>query len=97
DAVGRDLLARDRQRRRERALVRHGHGTAPGVARGAADRWRGGVRLRRRRTVANAARGAVVSRRRFSVLVVDDHEVVQWGFRLLLGQQPWVERCLTAR
>ena len=37
------------------------------------------------------------SKRRFSVLVVDDHEVVQWGFRLLLGQQPWVERCLTAR
>jgi DNA-binding NarL/FixJ family response regulator len=38
-----------------------------------------------------------VSKRRFSVIVVDDHEVVQWGFRLLLGQQPWVERCLTAR
>ena len=31
------------------------------------------------------------------VLVVDDHDVVQWGFRLLLGQQPWVERCLAAR
>lgn len=31
------------------------------------------------------------------VLVVDDHDVVQWGFRLLLTQQPWVERCLTAR
>lgn len=30
------------------------------------------------------------------VLVVDDHEVVQWGLRLLLTQQPWVERCLTA-
>ena len=38
-----------------------------------------------------------MSKRRFSVIVVDDHEVVQWGFRLLLGQQPWVERCLTAR
>ena len=38
-----------------------------------------------------------MSRRRLSVLVVDDHEVVQWGFRLLLTQQPWVERCLTAR
>jgi DNA-binding NarL/FixJ family response regulator len=38
-----------------------------------------------------------VSRKRLSVLVVDDHEVVQWGFRLLLTQQPWVERCLTAR
>jgi DNA-binding NarL/FixJ family response regulator len=31
------------------------------------------------------------------VLVVDDHEVVQWGFRVLLGEQPWVERCLAAR
>jgi two-component system response regulator DesR len=31
------------------------------------------------------------------VLVVDDHDVVQWGFRVLLGEQPWVERCLAAR
>ena len=38
-----------------------------------------------------------MSRKQLSVLVVDDHEVVQWGFRLLLTQQPWVERCLTAR
>jgi DNA-binding NarL/FixJ family response regulator len=35
--------------------------------------------------------------RSLRVLVVDDHDVVQWGFRLLLTQQPWVERCLTAR
>ncbi len=35
-------------------------------------------------------------RRRIRVLVVDDHDVVQWGFRLLLTEQPWVERCLTA-
>jgi DNA-binding NarL/FixJ family response regulator len=28
-----------------------------------------------------------------TVLVVDDHAVVQWGFKLLLGRQPWVERC----
>ena len=34
--------------------------------------------------------------RRIRVLVVDDHDVVQWGFRLLLTEQPWVERCLTA-
>jgi DNA-binding NarL/FixJ family response regulator len=33
---------------------------------------------------------------RIRVLVVDDHDVVQWGFRLLLTEQPWVERCLTA-
>jgi DNA-binding NarL/FixJ family response regulator len=30
------------------------------------------------------------------VLVVDDHDVVHWGFRLLLERQPWVERCDTA-
>ncbi|MBJ7332787.1 MAG: response regulator transcription factor [Solirubrobacteraceae bacterium] len=35
--------------------------------------------------------------RRLVVLVVDDHDVVHWGFRLMLGQQPWVERCLSAR
>lgn len=29
-------------------------------------------------------------------MVVDDHDVVQWGFRLLLGEQRWVERCLAA-
>lgn len=29
----------------------------------------------------------------FAVLVVDDHEVVHWGFRLLLERQSWVERC----
>jgi DNA-binding NarL/FixJ family response regulator len=43
--------------------------------------------------------GAVVSvdRRRLRVLVVDDHDVVHWGFRMLLGEQSWVERCLSAR
>ena len=35
--------------------------------------------------------------RRLRVLVVDDHDVVYWGFRVLLGEQPWVERCLAAR
>ena len=34
--------------------------------------------------------------RRIRVLVVDDHDVVQWGFRLLLERQRWVERCLAA-
>ena len=33
---------------------------------------------------------------RLRLLAVDDHEVVRWGFRLLLADQPWVERCLTA-
>jgi two-component system response regulator DesR len=31
------------------------------------------------------------------VLVVDDHDVVHWGFRVLLGEQQWVERCTAAR
>ena len=31
------------------------------------------------------------------VLVVDDHDVVHWGFRVLLAEQPWVERCAAAR
>ncbi len=35
--------------------------------------------------------------RRLRVLVVDDHDVVHWGFRVLLGEQPWVARCLAAR
>ena len=34
--------------------------------------------------------------RRLRGLVVDDHDVVHWGFRLLLTEQSWVERCLTA-
>jgi DNA-binding NarL/FixJ family response regulator len=35
--------------------------------------------------------------RKLRVLVVDDHDVVHWGFRVLLVEQPWVERCLAAR
>jgi DNA-binding NarL/FixJ family response regulator len=35
--------------------------------------------------------------RRLRVLVVDDHDVVHWGFRVLLGEQPWVQRCMSAR
>lgn len=34
--------------------------------------------------------------RRLRVLVVDDHAVVQWGFKVLLGRQHWVERCIVA-
>jgi DNA-binding NarL/FixJ family response regulator len=37
------------------------------------------------------------SDRQLGVLVVDDHEVVHWGLRLMLGEQPWVKRCLSAR
>ena len=39
---------------------------------------------------------ATRSPKRLRVLVVDDHDVVHWGFRLMLTQQPWVERCLAA-
>jgi two-component system response regulator DesR len=38
----------------------------------------------------------VSAERSLRVLVVDDHDVVHWGFRLLLTEQPWVERCLAA-
>ena len=38
-----------------------------------------------------------LAQRRLRVLVVDDHDVVHWGFRVLLGEQPWVERCLAAK
>lgn len=33
---------------------------------------------------------------RLRLLAVDDHEVVRWGFRLLMADQSWVERCVTA-
>jgi DNA-binding NarL/FixJ family response regulator len=31
------------------------------------------------------------------ILIVDDHDVVHWGFRLMLSDLPWVERSLPAR
>jgi DNA-binding NarL/FixJ family response regulator len=34
--------------------------------------------------------------RRLRVLVVDDHDIVHWGMRLVLVQQHWVERCVPA-
>jgi two-component system response regulator DesR len=47
---------------------------------------------------AGAGAGAEpASDRKLRVLVVDDHDVVHWGFRVLLGEQPWVDRCLAAR
>jgi two-component system response regulator DesR len=41
--------------------------------------------------------GGPAEQKRLRVLVVDDHDVVHWGFRLMLGQMQWVERCLSAR
>ena len=46
-------------------------------------------------TSAQPAQPAL-STRTLRVLIVDDHEVVQWGFRLMLGSQPWVSRCIGA-
>jgi two-component system response regulator DesR len=40
---------------------------------------------------------AVRSPQRLRVLVVDDHDIVHWGFRLMLSQHQWVERCVGAR
>src|ERR1700760_3129729 len=40
--------------------------------------------------------GSQRSPARLRVLVVDDHDVVHWGFRLMLTQQSWVERCVSA-
>src|SRR3954466_9742544 len=30
------------------------------------------------------------------LLAVDPHELITWGLRTVLTQQPWVERCLQA-
>jgi DNA-binding NarL/FixJ family response regulator len=35
--------------------------------------------------------------RRFAILIVDDHELIHWGFRLKLSRETWVRRCLGAR
>jgi two-component system response regulator DesR len=37
-----------------------------------------------------------VAERPLRVLIVDDHAVVQWGFKVLLGSQRWVDRCVVA-
>ena len=37
-----------------------------------------------------------MAERKLRVLIVDDHAVVQWGFKVLLGRQRWVERCVVA-
>jgi DNA-binding NarL/FixJ family response regulator len=44
-----------------------------------------------------AAGTRTTTERKLRVLVVDDHDVVHWGFRVLLGEQPWVQRCMSAR
>lgn len=43
-----------------------------------------------------AEREPNTAERPLRVLIVDDHAVVQWGFKVLLGRQRWVERCVVA-
>jgi DNA-binding NarL/FixJ family response regulator len=48
--------------------------------------------------VADSARERLAERGRghVRVLVLDDEDLVHWGFRLLLSSEPWAERCLPA-
>ena len=84
------------------AHARHRHGPAARGGRGAPARRARGVRPRGRGGLARAARRPVGEdernepRAQPARAVVDDHDVVHWGFRLLLAEQPWVERCLGA-
>ncbi len=71
-----------------RASATAGKGIAPG-ARGRPSAGVSG-------TVSATVEEGLLHGRRLRILVVDDHDVVQWGFRLMLGQQPWVERCVGA-
>jgi DNA-binding NarL/FixJ family response regulator len=38
-----------------------------------------------------------MSEQQLNVLIVDDHDVVHWGFRLLLERQPWIARCVAVK
>jgi two-component system response regulator DesR len=38
----------------------------------------------------------MTARGKLTVLVVDDHDIVHWGMRIVLVQQEWVERCIPA-
>src|SRR5438309_7581150 len=66
-------------------------------ANGARDAGRFGLSSLTGATMAPSdVRDALRSPERLTVLVVDDHDVVHWGFRLMLSQRPWVARCLVA-
>jgi two-component system response regulator DesR len=43
-----------------------------------------------------AADADVAAERKLAVLIVDDHEIVHWGFRLVLSRETWVSRCIGA-
>ena len=36
-------------------------------------------------------------KKKLRILLVDDHDVVHWGFRQMLGTKSWVERTLSSR
>ena len=48
-------------------------------------------------STADELLGSADAETKLRVLIVDDHDVVHWGFRLMLGNQPWVERCISSR
>ncbi|HEX2702431.1 MAG TPA: response regulator transcription factor [Solirubrobacteraceae bacterium] len=48
-------------------------------------------------SATDAQRSVADAEVKLRVLIVDDHDVVHWGFRLMLGNQPWVERCISSR
>jgi DNA-binding NarL/FixJ family response regulator len=45
---------------------------------------------------ADGAAERQLSRGRLQILVVDDHELILWGARVLLSSLSWVQRCLQA-
>ncbi|MDX6702004.1 MAG: hypothetical protein QOF26_2230 [Baekduia sp.] len=47
-------------------------------------------------TPAALPSAAETGERKLAVLIVDDHEIVHWGFRLVLSRESWVSRCLGA-
>jgi DNA-binding NarL/FixJ family response regulator len=48
-------------------------------------------------SLADELPGVADADTKLRVLIVDDHDVVHWGFRLMLSNQPWVERCISSR
>ena len=61
-----------------------------------ADEWRVRLVLPASDVAGFVGGGGAMTERPLRVLIVDDHAVVQWGFKVLLGRQKWVERCIVA-
>jgi DNA-binding NarL/FixJ family response regulator len=56
----------------------------------------GGARDWRSNAEADQVPDPETLEQRIRVLVVDDHDVVRWGFNVLLNQESWVDRVVTA-